>query len=188
LDPKRTLDCHRLSRHASRYKGDLRTLSIAVLDKPISASSRSSSSRSCLRWDLRSQARAIPASPESRIFHHLRSGNEGEVASKLLVELVMLPQDMFHLRKGAKQRLAAGAHRAVVNGPSKFCITSTFCPQGIARFFASNRTSPQNELAKRFSTLKPIIPRKGTHRQDRSPSLRQQGRAVTLARCELRNS
>jgi len=35
---------------------------------------------------------------------------------------VVLPQDMFHLRNGAKQRLAAGAHRAVVNGPNSFCI------------------------------------------------------------------
>jgi hypothetical protein len=35
----------------------------------------------------------------------------------------VLPQDMFHLRNGAKQRLAAGAHRAVVNGPSDFCTT-----------------------------------------------------------------
>jgi hypothetical protein len=45
----------------------------------------------------------------------------------LLVELpIVLPQDMFHLRNGAKQHLAAGAHRAVVNGPSDFSITSTF--------------------------------------------------------------
>jgi hypothetical protein len=45
----------------------------------------------------------------------------------LLVELpIVLPQDMFHLRNGAKQRLAAGAHRAVVNGPSDLRITPTF--------------------------------------------------------------
>jgi hypothetical protein len=38
------------------------------------------------------------------------------------VELeVVLPQDMFHLRIGAKQHLAAGAHRAVVNVPSNLC-------------------------------------------------------------------
>jgi len=50
----------------------------------------------------------------------------------LLVDLqVVLPQDMFHLRDGAKQRLAAGAHRAVVNGPSVFCITPTFGAQAI---------------------------------------------------------
>jgi hypothetical protein len=42
---------------------------------------------------------------------------------------IVLPQDMFHLRNGAKQRLAAGAHRAVVNGPSAFCITPTFGAQ-----------------------------------------------------------
>jgi hypothetical protein len=116
--------CHRLSRHAIRYKGDLRTSS-AVLDTPMSASRWSSSfSRSCLRWYRRSQPSAISASHASGIFQDLlRLGNKGEAASRLLVEFkVVLPQDMFHLRNGAKQHLAAGAHRAVVNGPSAFCI------------------------------------------------------------------
>ena len=110
---------HRLSRHAIRYRCDLRTSSTAVLDTPMSASSLSSSSRSCLYWCCRSNPRAIPASHASGIFQdHLRSGTEGEAASRVLVELQgVLPQDMFHLRNGAKQRLAAGAHRAVVNGP-----------------------------------------------------------------------
>jgi hypothetical protein len=113
---------HRLSRHAIRYKGDLRTSSTAVLDRPMSASSRSSSWRSCLRWYCRAHLSAIPASHASGIFKdHLWSGNEGGAASRLLVELqVVLPQDMFHLRNGEKQRLAAGAHRAVVKGPSAF--------------------------------------------------------------------
>jgi hypothetical protein len=126
-------DCHRLSRHAIRYKGDLRTSSAAVLDTPMSASRWSSSWRSCLHWYRRSHPSAIPASHASGIFQdHLRSGNEGEAASRLLVELqVVLPQDMFHLRNGAKQRLAAGAHRAVVNGPSAFCITPIFGAQAI---------------------------------------------------------
>ena len=124
---------HRLSRHAIRYKGDLRTSSTAVLDTPMSASSRSSSWRSCLCWYCPSQLSAIPASHASGIFHdHLRSGTEDEAAWRVLVELqVVLPQDMFHLRNGAKQRLAAGAHRAVVNGPSSFCITPTFGAQAI---------------------------------------------------------
>jgi hypothetical protein len=126
-------DCHRLSRHAIRYKGDLRTSS-AVLDTPMSASRWSSSfSRSCLRWYRRSQPSAIPAGHASRIFQdHPRSGKMGEAAPRVLVELqVVLPQDMFHLRNGAKQRLAAGAHRAVVNGPSDFCIIPTFGAQAI---------------------------------------------------------
>jgi len=42
---------------------------------------------------------------------------------------MVLPLDMFHLRNGVKQRLAAGAHRAVVNGPSAFYITTTFAAQ-----------------------------------------------------------
>jgi hypothetical protein len=45
---------------------------------------------------------------------------------------IVLPQGMFHLRDGAKQRLAAGAHRAVVNGPSHFRIMSTFGTQASA--------------------------------------------------------
>ena len=124
---------HRLSRHAIRYKGDLRTSSTAVLDRPMSASSRSSSSRSCLYWYRRSHPRAIPASHASGIFQdHLRSGKEGKAASRVLVELqVVLPQGMFHLRNGAKQRLAAGAHRAVVNSPSDICIIPAFCAQAI---------------------------------------------------------
>jgi hypothetical protein len=123
---------HRLSRHAIRYKGDLRTSSAPVLDTPMSASSRSSSSsRNCLRWHRRSHA--VPASHASGIFQdHLRSATEGEAASRVLVELqVVLPQDMFHLRNGEKQRLAAEAHRAVVNGPSDFFITPTFGAQAI---------------------------------------------------------
>ena len=122
---------HRLSRHAIRYKGDLRTSSTVVLDKPISASRWSSSSRSFLHWCRRSHLSAIPASRVSGIFQsHFRSGNECEAALRLLVELrIVLPQDMFHLRNGAKQRLAAGAHRAVVTGPSAFCITPTFGAQ-----------------------------------------------------------
>jgi hypothetical protein len=116
------------------YKGDLRTSSTAVLDRPMSASRWSSSSRSCLHWYCRSHRSAIPASHASVIFQdHLRSENEDEAAWRLLDELqILLPQDMFHLRNGAKQRLAAGAHRAVVNGPSAFCITPAFGAQAIA--------------------------------------------------------
>ena len=118
--PKRTLDCYRLSRHAIMYKGDLRTSSTAVLDMPMSASSRSSSSRSCLYWFRRSDPSAIPASHAIGIFQdHLRCGNKDEAGLRVLV----LPRDMFHLRNGGKQRLAAGAHRVVVKGPSDFSIT-----------------------------------------------------------------
>jgi hypothetical protein len=126
---------HRLSRHAIMYKGDLRTSSTAVLDRPMSASRWSSSSRSCLHWYRRSHPRAIPASHASGIFQdHLRSGSDGDAASRVLVELqIVLPHDMFHLRNGAKQRLAAGAHRAVVTGPSAFCITPTFGAQATVR-------------------------------------------------------
>ena len=122
---------HRLSRHAIMYKGDLRTSSTAVLDRPMSASRWSSSSRSCLHWYRRSHPRAIPASHASEIFpDHLRSGSDGDATSRVLVELqIVLPHDMFHLRNGVKQRLAAGAHRAVVTGPSAFCITPTFGAQ-----------------------------------------------------------
>jgi hypothetical protein len=118
--------CHRLSRHAIKYKVDLRTSSMAVLDTPMSASSRSSSSRSGLYGHRRSHPSAIPDSHANGIFQdHLRSGNEGE-AARVLVDLpTVLPQDMFHLRNGAKQRLAAGAHRAVVKGPRDFCIMTT---------------------------------------------------------------
>jgi hypothetical protein len=125
---------HRLSRHAIRYKGDLRTSSTAVLDRPMSASSRSSSWRSSLRWYRRSHPRAIRVSHASGLCQdRLRAGNEAEAASRLLVELqIVLPQDMFHLRNGAKQRLAAGAHRAVVNGPSAFFITCTFGAQHVS--------------------------------------------------------
>jgi hypothetical protein len=99
---------HRLSRHAIMYNGDLRTSSTAVLDRPMSASRWSSSSRSCLHWYRRSHPCAIPASHASGIFQdHLKSGDKDEAASRLLVELqIVLPQDMFHLRNGAKQRLA----------------------------------------------------------------------------------
>jgi hypothetical protein len=114
------------------YKCDLRTSSTVVLDIPMSASSRSSSSRSCWYWHRRSHASAIPASHASGVFHLLRSGKESEGASVVCVGWdVVLPQDMFHLRKGAKQLLAAEAYRAVVNGPSKLCIIRTCGAQAI---------------------------------------------------------
>jgi hypothetical protein len=79
------------------------------------------------------------------MFHdHFRLGNEAGAGSRVLVELpIVLPQDMFHLRNGAKQRLAAGAHRAVVKGPSDFCITPAFGTQatvGRARVGEAART------------------------------------------------
>jgi hypothetical protein len=48
----------------------------------------------------------------------------------MLMELV-LPQGMFHLRNGAKQRLAAGADRAVVKSPRDIPIISTLGAQAI---------------------------------------------------------
>jgi hypothetical protein len=97
----------------------------------MSASSRSSSSRSCLYWDWRFQQRASPANHASRNFrNHPKAGKEGEAASRGLIELQgVLPQGMFHLRNGVKQRLAAGAHRAAVNDPSDYCIRATFVAQ-----------------------------------------------------------
>jgi hypothetical protein len=116
---------HRLSRHAIMYKGDLRASSTAILDRPMSASRWSSSSRSCLHWYRRCHPSVIRVSHASgAVQDHLRPENKGEAASRLLVELqIVLPQDMFHHRNGAKQRLAAGAHRAVVTGPSGFSTT-----------------------------------------------------------------
>src|SRR3954469_14770375 len=123
------LNCHRLSHHARWYKEVSRASSTTVLATPMSASSRSSSSRSSAYWRRPSHPRAIAASHASGIFHnHRRSGKEGDAALKVVVELV-LPQGMFHLRDGAKQRLAARADRAVVKGPSDICITPAFGAQ-----------------------------------------------------------
>ena len=146
---------HRLSRHAIRYKGDLRTSSTVVLDKPISASRWSSSSRSCLHWCRLSHLSAIPASHVSGIFlSHFRSGNECEAALRSLGELrIVLPQDMFHLRNGAKQRLAAGAHRAVVNGPSAFCITPTLGAQAWQTMQTGSTSKLRNAESRKLAML-----------------------------------
>jgi len=123
---------YRLSRHAIRYKEDLRTSSKVVLDMPMSVRSRSSSSKSSFYWHRCSQACAIWASHANQICHQPTSG-KAEGASIVYVELdAVLPQVMFHLRIGAKQRLAAGAHRAVVKGPSDFCIMSAAEAQALA--------------------------------------------------------
>jgi len=122
----------RLSRHAARYKRDRRT-STSALDKPMSASRWSLSSRSCLYSYRRSNHSAIPVSQASGISQdHPRFGNEDDVASKAVAELqVVLPQDMFLLHNGVKQRFAAGAHRAVVNSPSDFRTIPTSGAQAI---------------------------------------------------------
>jgi hypothetical protein len=79
----------------------------------------------------------------------------GEAASRLLVEFkVMLPQDMFHLRNGAKQPLAAGAHRAVVDGPSAFCIM----PMGFGKGSpSSNLQADPMSVRGTFETCSPIL-------------------------------
>jgi len=123
----RRLARHRLSRHAIRYNEESRADSTVVLVRPMSASSRSSSSRSSLYWRRRSNTRTIPVSGASGIFHQRTSERDSDRALdgafmvKVGLEMV-LPQGMFHLRIGAKQHLAAGAHRAVVNVPSDLCI------------------------------------------------------------------
>lgn len=63
------------------------------------------------------------------------------------VELeAVLPQDMFHLHIGAKQHLAAGAHRAVVNVPSDSCITRSVGAQAIVSEYELSH--PQQRLGK----------------------------------------
>lgn len=59
----------------------------------------------------------------------------------------MLPQDMFHLHTGAKQHLAAGAHRAVVNVPSNLCITHSAGAQATVSEYGLSaiRSSDPNE-------------------------------------------
>ena len=59
----------------------------------------------------------------------------------------MLPQDMFHLHTGAKQHLAAGAHRAVVNVPSNLCITHSAGAQATVSEYelSAIRSSDPNE-------------------------------------------
>jgi hypothetical protein len=128
------LRCYRLSRHAIMYKEDLRTSSTPGLDRPMSASSRSSSSRSCLLWHRRSHPSVIPASQASGVFQdHRTAGSDDK--SRMWVEL---PQGMFHLRIGVKQRLAAGAHRAVVKGPNNHRIIPALAAPAIQASFNSS--------------------------------------------------
>lgn len=102
------MDTHRLSRQASKYKEDRRTSSTVVLDTPMSASNRSSNSRSSRYSRRRSNPSAIPANCASgNCQNHLRSGKAGKAAWEVSVgPRTVLLQDMFHLRNGAKQRLA----------------------------------------------------------------------------------
>jgi hypothetical protein len=137
--------CHRLSRHAMRYNGDLRTSSMVVLERPMSASSRSSSARSSWYCRRRSKAHAISASHASGFFHRLTSGRDSAIGVMVQVELeVVLPQDMFHLRIGAKQHLAAGAHRAVVIVPSSLCTMPSSGAQAIPRPTAKQRSATRS--------------------------------------------
>lgn len=107
-EPMRMMDAHRLSRQASKCREDLRTSSTVVLDTPMSASKRSSNSRSSPYWRRRSSHSAIPANCASgNCQNHLRTGKAVEAVWDVAAEpRVLLLQDMFHLRSGAKQRLA----------------------------------------------------------------------------------
>jgi hypothetical protein len=65
--------------------------------------------------ECNSQVRVVA----TNAFALVEEGDQGEAASRLFVEFkVVPPQDMFHLHNGAKQRLAAEAHRAVVTNRS----------------------------------------------------------------------
>jgi hypothetical protein len=75
----------------------------------------------------------------------------------VLVELqVALPQGMFHLHNGAKQRLAAGAHRAVVNGPSDFDTTPTLAPQAKVSAVRLGRGADDLFFNDAFSSREPV--------------------------------
>src|SRR6266702_3080978 len=56
---------------------------------------------------------AASESTSSRI-----AGDVGAISGEFSEAEAVLPQDMSHLHIGARQRLAARAHRAVVDGPS----------------------------------------------------------------------
>src|SRR4051812_18469175 len=115
----------------------------------MSASKWSSSSRSCLYWYRRSSHRAIPLSHASGIFQDRPgSGNEGEVASRVVAELEAVPpQDMFHLPDGAKQRLAERTRRAVVDGPNDFHSILAFGAR------SDGKRASTDEIAMRLAAL-----------------------------------
>src|SRR5438132_925706 len=79
--------CEQFRLHPAQHDGgtnrcnrDLRTPSSAILERPMSASSRSSSSRSSLYWVLRNHFIAIPASHGSGFFQdHLGLRDDSEV-------------------------------------------------------------------------------------------------------------
>lgn len=92
---------HRLSRQSENE--DFRASAISVLDTPMSARNRSSRSRSSLYW----RRRVIPFKIVSGIFQsQLRFGEGRKAATDVSAGPMALLQDMFHLRSGAKQRLA----------------------------------------------------------------------------------
>ena len=87
----------------------------------MSASMRSSSSRSCPYWRCRSYLRAIPSSHASGIFQdHPRPGKEGEAASRMLVELqVVLPQDMVSPPYWSETTLGCGSSSGGCQRPER---------------------------------------------------------------------
>lgn len=92
---------HQLSRQSENEA--FRASAIIVLDTPMSARNRSSRSRSSLYC----RRRAIPFKIASGSFqNHLRFGEGRWAATNVSAGPRALLQDMFHLRGGAKQRLA----------------------------------------------------------------------------------
>jgi hypothetical protein len=91
---------------------------------------------SCLYWRRRSHPSIVATSHASGVFQdHLKSRKERKLRRECWLRQCCR-KTWFHLRNGAKQRLAAGAHRAIVKGPSDFCIMPTSTTQamhGIAR-------------------------------------------------------
>jgi len=93
-----------------RIHEDLQAFSTASSrDRPISASKWSLSSRSCRRWCRRSQPRLTLANHTDGLCQsHSNPANGFEAGMSYEVDVqVVLPQDMSHLRNGARQRLAA---------------------------------------------------------------------------------
>src|SRR5258707_356316 len=137
------------------------------LDRPMSARSRSSSSRSSRYRLRRSIQAATPDSHESGICqNNPKSGKAGGIVLICRIEVQsVLPQGMSHLHDGARQRLATEAHRAVVDGPRRYFYHTDFdCSSGRPLYsratcliLLSGTSRPPHQLGIPFKCCSPFF-------------------------------
>ena len=157
---------HQLSRQSENEA--FRASAIIVLDTPMSARNRSSRSRSSLYC----RRRAIPFKIASGSFqNHLRFGEGRWAATNVSAGPRALLQDMFHLRSGAKQRLARKLVGRLYVARTSYLSCATFAYKRSRRSADRDRLGAVQQRLLYTSAIKLLPWRRASPRSVKCPAV-----------------